>query len=46
MKTVFINGSPKKHFSASGYFLKLQSLFVATKLNLFNLEIEKITRIY
>lgn len=28
MKTVFINGSPKKHFSASGYFLKLQSMFV------------------
>ena len=28
MKTVFINGSPKKHFSASGYFLKLQSIFV------------------
>ena len=31
MKTVFINGSPKKHFSASGYFLKLQSLFVANQ---------------
>lgn len=28
MKTVFINGSPKKYFSASGYFLKLQSIFV------------------
>ena len=28
MKTVFINGSPKKYFSASGYFLKLQSVFV------------------
>lgn len=28
MKTVFINGSPKKHFSASDYFLKLQSIFV------------------
>lgn len=28
MKTVFINGSPKKHFSASNYFLKLQSAFV------------------
>ncbi len=28
MKTVFINGSPKKHFSASDYFLKLQSVFV------------------
>lgn len=28
MKTVFINGSPKKRFSASGYFLKLQSIFV------------------
>ena len=27
MKTVFINGSPKKRFSASGYFGKLQSLF-------------------
>ena len=31
MKTVFINGSPKKHFSASGYFLELQSLFVANQ---------------
>lgn len=31
MKTVFINGSPKKHFSASGYFLKLQSLFVVSQ---------------
>ncbi len=28
MKTVFINGSPKKRFSASNYFLKLQSIFV------------------
>lgn len=28
MKTVFINGSPKKKFSASNYFLKLQSVFV------------------
>lgn len=28
MKTVFINGSPKKKFSASNYFLKLQSAFV------------------
>ena len=28
MKTVFINGSPKKHFSASDYFLKLQNVFV------------------
>ena len=28
MKTVFINGSPKKHFSASGYFGKLQSIFI------------------
>ena len=28
MKTVFINGSPKKNFSASNYFLKLQSAFV------------------
>lgn len=28
MKTVFINGSPKKRFSASNYFLKLQSTFV------------------
>ena len=28
MKTVFINGSPKKCFSASGYFGKLQSIFI------------------
>lgn len=28
MKTVFINGSPKKRFSASNYFGKLQSIFV------------------
>lgn len=28
MKTVFIDGSPKKRFSASNYFLKLQSIFV------------------
>lgn len=28
MKTVFIDGSPKKNFSASYYFLKLQSVFV------------------
>lgn len=28
MKTVFLNGSPKKHFSASDYFLKLQGVFV------------------
>ena len=28
MKTVFINGSPKKRFSASGYFGKLQSIFI------------------
>ena len=28
MKTVFISGSPKKHFSASDYFLKLQGAFV------------------
>ena len=28
MKTVFIDGSPKKNFSASHYFLKLQSVFV------------------
>lgn len=27
MKTVFINGSPKKRFSASSYFLSLQRLF-------------------
>ena len=27
MKTVFINGSPKKHFCASAYFLFLQRLF-------------------
>ena len=31
MKTVFINGSPKKHFSASGYFGKLQSIFIRGK---------------
>ena len=29
MKTVFINGSPKKRFSASSYFGKLQSLFIS-----------------
>lgn len=28
MKTVFINGSPKKKFSASGYFLSMQRIFV------------------
>ena len=28
MKTVFINGSPKRRFSASDYFGKLQSIFV------------------
>ena len=28
MKTVFINGSPKKRFSVSGYFGKLQSIFI------------------
>ena len=28
MKTVFINGSPKKRFCASAYFLFLQRLFV------------------
>lgn len=28
MKTVFINGSPKKRFSASAYFLGLERLFV------------------
>ena len=28
MKTVFINGSPKKRFSASGYLGKLQSIFI------------------
>lgn len=28
MKTVFLNGSPKKKFSASGYLLSLQRLFV------------------
>ena len=28
MKTVFINGSPKKSFSASAYFLAVQSFFV------------------
>lgn len=28
MKTVFISGSPKRHFSASEYFLKLQGIFV------------------
>ena len=27
MKTLFINGSPKKHFCASAYFLFLQRLF-------------------
>ena len=28
MKTVFINGSPKKKFSSSAYFLSLQKFFV------------------
>ena len=28
MKTVFINGSPKKKFSASAYFLRVQKFFV------------------
>ena len=28
MKTVFINGSPKKRFSVSNYFGKLQSMFI------------------
>ena len=28
MKTVFINGSPKKRFSVSSYFGKLQSIFI------------------
>lgn len=28
MKTVFINGSPKRKFSASGYFLDVQRFFV------------------
>ena len=31
MKTVFINGSPKKRFCASAYFLFLQRLFVGGK---------------
>ena len=31
MKTVFINGSPKKKFSASAYFISVQSLFVKGK---------------
>lgn len=31
MKTVFINGSPKRKFSASNYFLKLQNVFVKNK---------------
>lgn len=31
MKTVFINGSPKKSFSASAYFLAVQSFFVQGK---------------
>ena len=28
MKTIFINGSPKKKFSASAYFLSVQKFFV------------------
>lgn len=28
MKTVFINGSPKERFSASGYLGKLQSIWI------------------
>jgi len=31
MKTVFINGSPKKKFSASAYFLSVQKFFVRGK---------------
>lgn len=31
MKTVFINGSPKKSFSASAYFLAVQNFFVRGK---------------
>lgn len=31
MKTVFINGSPKKSFSASAYFLAVQQFFVRGK---------------
>ena len=31
MKTVFVNGSPKKRFCASAYFLFLQRLFVSGK---------------
>lgn len=31
MKTVFINGSPKKKFSASAYFLDVQKFFVKGK---------------
>ena len=31
MKTVFINGSPKKKFSASAYFLSVQKCFVKGK---------------
>ena len=31
MKTVFINGSPKKSFSASAYFIAVQSFFVRGK---------------
>ena len=31
MKTVFVNGSPKKRFCASAYFLFLQRLFVGGK---------------
>lgn len=37
MKTVFINGSPKKKFSASNYFLKLQSAFVKGQTVFLNL---------
>ena len=31
MKTVFINASPKKRFSASNYFLDVQKCFVRGK---------------
>ncbi len=31
MKTIFINGSPKKKFSASAYFLSVQKFFVKGK---------------
>ena len=41
MKTIFINGSPKKKFSASAYFLSVQKFFVQGKTIQENLRNQK-----